>query len=69
MKEIVYHGYTITAIVSNGGTGWLPHARISWGQQEFTLDVPEYFTSQLEAENHALALGKHWVNNHRQAKE
>jgi hypothetical protein len=36
---------------------------ITWYAGKFDLHDEAYFTTAIEAEEHAVELGKHWVNN------
>lgn len=65
-KEVLYHGYTVTALIIESATGsWQSACRVSWsrGRQELTLHDLASFTNQNAAVNHALKLGKQWVDN------
>jgi hypothetical protein len=66
MKEILYRGYKIAAIVQKEGTIWLSCASVSVprGRQMIQMqDQETLFDNQSDAEEHALRLGQHWVNN------
>jgi hypothetical protein len=66
MRLVLYYGYILTGVAQNNGpASWRPHVRIacSSGQQEFTMEDAGCFTSQRAAEDYAIGMGKHWVNN------
>jgi hypothetical protein len=65
MKRIIHHGYTVKATARSEGGTWWSHACISLarGPRIVELQDEERFTTEAEAEDHALAIGKHWVNN------
>jgi hypothetical protein len=65
MKRIMHHGYTVKATARSEGAMWRSHACISLarGPRIVELQDEERFTTEAEAEDHALAVGKHWVNN------
>jgi hypothetical protein len=72
MKQIVHHGYTVTATAKKQGRVWRPHARVSWerGRRKLELlDDKNCYRTRTEAEQYALILGKHWVNNRVQAMQ
>jgi len=68
MKQILYHGYKVTGTAKNEEGVWRPHTHISWagGRQEEKLQDSNGFTTQREAEEHALRSGKQWISDHRQ---
>jgi hypothetical protein len=65
MKRILHHGYTIKATANSDGGTWRSLACISLarGPRIVELQDERRFTTEAEAEDHALRLGKHWVNN------
>ena len=65
MKRIVHHGYTVKATARSEGVKWRSTACISLarGPRIVELQDEERFTTEAEAEDHALGLGKQWVNN------
>jgi hypothetical protein len=63
MKHVVHHGYAITVIAHNEKGMWRAHAIITWKERKFELHDEVSFTTQPKAEEHAVELGKHWVNN------
>ena len=69
MKGIVYRDYHIVGLAQlNQRTGyWLPRVRVLWREagkeQKFELDGPAArFRTQEEAEDHAISMGKDWVD-------
>lgn len=65
MKQTLYRGYTITGTAKNQQGTWQPYVRISWplGKRTVDLHEPTSSSTQEEAEEIAVRLGKHWVNN------
>jgi hypothetical protein len=64
MRKISYHDYMICArALTRDHVVWTAQVRISKGSEEITLHEPRQFATEREAENHAIAMGKHWVNN------
>jgi len=45
---------------------WRGHAIINWDKGKFDLHDEVCFPTEMEAEEHAVELAKHWVNNHLQ---
>jgi hypothetical protein len=66
MKQVIHHGYVITVTTNSEKGVWRAHAIVRWDKGKFELDGEAGFPTEREAENHALELGKHWVNNQRQ---
>jgi hypothetical protein len=66
MNRVIHHGYVITVTANNEKMLWRGHAIITWKQGKFNLYDPVCFPTEMEAEEHAVELGKHWVNNHLQ---
>jgi hypothetical protein len=66
MKQVIHHGYVITVTANNEKRVWRGHAIITWDERKFSLQDPVCFPTEMEAEEHAVELGKHWVNNHLQ---
>jgi len=69
VKGIVYRDYHIVGLAQlNQRTGyWLPRVRVLWREagkeQKFELDgPPARFRTQEEAEDHAISMGKDWVD-------
>jgi hypothetical protein len=69
MKKIVHHGYTVIGTARATSGSWQPHAHVVSREQQrkVKLKAEDYFTTKGEAEENALRLGKHWVNNHLQS--
>jgi hypothetical protein len=63
MKHVLHHGYAITVTANNEEGIWRAHAIITWDGGKFELHDEVCFTTEMEAEEHAVELGKHWVNN------
>ena len=66
MKHVIHRGYVITVTANNDKSVWRGHANITWEKRKFDLHDPVCFLTEMEAEEHAVELGKHWVNNHLQ---
>jgi hypothetical protein len=63
MKHVSYLGYVITVTAKNEKSTWRSHVIITWYAGKFDLHYEAYFKTEIEAEEHAVELGKHWVNN------
>jgi hypothetical protein len=63
MKHVSYNGYVITVTANNEKGTWRSHVIITWYEGEFDLHDEVCFTTESKAEEHAIELGKHWVNN------
>ena len=63
MKHVSYLGYVITGTANNEKNNWRSHVIVSWYAGKFDLHDEASFTTETEAEEHAIQLGKHWVNN------
>jgi hypothetical protein len=63
MKHVSYNGYVITVTANNEKGTWRSHVIITWYAGKFDLHDEVCFTTEMEAEEHAVELGKHWVNN------
>jgi len=63
MKHVSYNGYVITVTANNEKGTWRSHVIITWYAGKFDLRDDVCFTTEMEAEEHAVELGKHWVNN------
>jgi hypothetical protein len=63
MKQAVHHGYAITITSYNKKGTWRANAIITWDEGKFEIYDEVRFTTQSKAEEHAIELGKHWVNN------
>jgi hypothetical protein len=66
MKQVSYRGYVITATAKKESS-WRSHAVITWYAGKFEIYGDVTFTTEREAKEHAIELGKHWVNNHLQS--
>lgn len=69
MKGITYHIYHIVGVARfNEKTGfWIPTVRVLWRdagkEQKFDMDGPaNRFTTKDEAEDHAISMGKDWID-------
>jgi hypothetical protein len=64
VKQIFFHGYTITGTAKKVQGAWRPFARISWAgrRQETKLEGENSFTNPSDAEDYALQMGKDWAN-------
>jgi hypothetical protein len=65
MQEISYHGYRIVAIGQKEGRVWRSRAIITIpaGRRIQRQNQEAIFESKDDAEEDALRLGQHWVNN------
>ena len=63
MKHVSHNGYVITVTANNEKGTWRSHAIITWYAGKFDLHDEVCFTTEMEAEEHAVESGKHWVNN------
>jgi hypothetical protein len=63
MKHVSYKDYVITIATTNENGTWRSHVTITWYAGEFALHDEVCFATEMEAEEHAIELGKHWVNN------
>jgi hypothetical protein len=71
MRFVLYYQYVLTGMACKAKPGlWRPFVRVSGAgdQQELTLEDSIYFGSEREAEEYAILLGKHWVNNRLQTE-
>jgi hypothetical protein len=66
MKHLIHHGYLVTITANNEKGVWRGHAIINWDQGKFNLHDEVCFPTEMEAEEHAVELAKHGVNNHLQ---
>jgi hypothetical protein len=66
VKQIYLSGYTITAVAVPDQREWCSQAAVSWQQQRrhhtAKLEFTSRFPTEDEAEEHALTLGRDWVN-------
>lgn len=69
MKHVSYLDYVITVTANNEKGMWRPHVIITWYAGKFDLHDDVTFTTETEAEEHAIELGKHWVNNRLQSMQ
>jgi hypothetical protein len=71
MKESLYRGFRIIAMAQKEGRVWRSYARVSLLRGRRTTDLKDekFFDSEHDAEEHALRLGHHWVNNRLQRKQ
>jgi hypothetical protein len=71
MKESLYKGYWIIATAQNQDGAWRSLARITRVRVRRTTEVQDkpLFTSEIDAEEHALRIAQHWVNNYLQTKQ
>jgi hypothetical protein len=71
MKRILHHGYAVTATAKNDELMWRSHVCISWarGPRIVELQDESRFTTEGEAEDHGLAIGKNCVNNRLQGMQ
>ena len=60
MKHVSYNGYVITVTANNEKGTWRSHVTISWYAGKFDLHDEVCFTTEMEAEEHAVESGKHW---------
>ena len=66
MKHLIHHGYLVTISANNEKLVWRAHVIINWDKGQVDLHDEVFFPTGIEAEEHAVELAKHWVNNHRQ---
>ena len=69
MKHVSYLDYVITGTTNNEKNTWRSHVTVSWYAGKFDLHDEASFTTETEAEEHAIQLGKHWVNNRLQSMQ
>ncbi len=69
MKHVSYLGYVITVTANDEKKMWRSHVIITWYAGKFDLHDEVCFTTEVEAEEHGVELGKHWVNNHIQSMQ
>jgi hypothetical protein len=69
MKHVSYLGYVITVTANNEKGMWRSQVIITWYAGKFDLHDEVWFTTEMEAEEHAIELGKHWVNNRLQSMQ
>ena len=69
MKHVSYKDYVITVANANENRTWRSHVTITCYAGTFDLHDEVCFTTEVEAEEHGVELGKHWVNNHIQSMQ
>jgi hypothetical protein len=69
MKHVSYLDYVITVTANNEKGMWRPHVIITWYAGKFALHDDVTFTTETEAEERAVELGKHWVSNRIQSMQ
>lgn len=62
MKRTIHHGDTVKATARSEGGTWRYHACISLPRGPRIVELQDEELFRTEAEDHALAIGKHWVN-------
>ena len=67
MKHVSYLNYVITVAANNEKGIRRSHVIITWYAGKFEVHDEVTFTTETEAEEHAIQLGKHWVNNRLQS--
>jgi hypothetical protein len=63
MKHVSYLGYVITVTAKSENGTWRSHVIVTWYAGKYVLLDEVCFTTDMEAQEHAIELGKHWVNN------
>jgi hypothetical protein len=63
MKHVSYKDYEITVSNTKKNKTWRSHVTVTWYAGKFDLHDEFCFTTEVEAEEHGVELGKHWVNN------
>jgi len=69
MKQVSYIGYVITVTANNEKSTWRSHVIITWYAGKFGVYDECTFTTEIEAEEHAIELGKRWVNKRLQSMQ
>jgi hypothetical protein len=69
MKHVSYLGYVITVTADNEKGMWRSHVIITWYAGKFEVHDEVTFITETEAQEHAIQLGKHWVNNRLQSMQ
>ena len=67
MKHVSYLSYVVTVTANNKKGMWRSHVIITWYAGKFKVHDEVTFTTETEAEEHAIQLGKDWVNNRLQS--
>jgi hypothetical protein len=65
----VYKDYEITVSNANENKSWRSHVTVTWYAGQFDLHDEFCFTTEIEAEEHGVELGKDWVNNRIQSMQ
>ena len=63
MKHVSYKDYEITVSNTKKNKTWRSHVTVTWYAGKFDLHDEFCFTTEVEAEEHGVELGMHWVNN------
>ncbi len=69
MKQVSYKDYVITVANTKENRTWRSHVTITWYGGKFDLHDEFCFKTEIESEEHGVALGKHWVNNRIQSMQ
>jgi hypothetical protein len=71
MRQVLYFGYRILAITEKADVVWQSRARVSRLRRgrEIELYDKSSFTNEREAENHALTIGRYWVDKRLQVRK
>ena len=71
MKKILHYGFTVIGTARAASGSWRPQAHVIWGEQpqKVKLKAEDRFTIKSQAEETAVRLGKHWVNNYLQSMQ
>jgi hypothetical protein len=69
MKHVSYLSYVVTVTANNEKGMWRSHVIITWYAGKFEVHDEGTFTTETEAEEHAIQLGKDWVNNRLQSMQ
>ena len=69
MKHVSYLSYVITVTANHEKGMWRAHVIITWYAGKFDLHDEACFTTEMEAKEHAIELGRHWVNNRIQSMQ
>ena len=63
MKCLSYKDYVIMVANTKENKTWRSYVTVTWYAGKFDVDDDSCFTTEREAEEHGVELGKHWVNN------
>ena len=69
MKSVTYKDYVVTVTTTNQNGTWRSHVTVTWYAGKYVLHDEVCFTTDMEAQEHAIELGKHWVNNRLQSMQ